>query len=72
MTFQYDRAADVLYAFLGEPRPGIFKEPEDGIYIRLDVDTGEPIGFTIINYSRQKRDGHIRRIPHFPNVEIPY
>jgi len=72
IKYKYDERSDVLYASIGNPRPGISEEPFDGILIRRDANTGEVIGFTIINYSRQKRDGFIRKIPYFEDVEIPY
>ena len=70
--FNYDKEADVLYASIGRPRPSIIEESEDGILIRKDCQTGRPIGFVIINYSRQKRDGFIKDIPYFPGINIPY
>ena len=72
MKFLYDKSADVLYAFVGDPRPGVFEESSDGIYIRLDPESGQPTGFTIINYSLQKKDGRVKNIPNFPDVQIPY
>lgn len=72
LQFRYDEEADVLYASIGEPRLAVSEEPFDGILIRRDPETGEVIGFTIINYRRQKRDGFLKRIPHFEEVEIPY
>ena len=30
MNFLYDKEADVLYAFVGEPKPGLFDEPIGG------------------------------------------
>ncbi len=70
--YDYDSDADVLYASIGDPRIGVSEEPLDGILIRRDAITGELIGFTIINYSRQKKDGYLKEIPYFGGVDIPY
>ena len=71
LQYSYDRDVDVLYASIGNPRPAICTEPRDGVLIRHDVDTDEVVGFTIINYSRQKKRGHLNNIPYFGKVDIP-
>ena len=71
LNFNYDETSDVLYAFKGKPRPNVAEEPSDGILILREIKTRKIIGFMILNYKRQKRDGYLKEIPHFPNVEIP-
>lgn len=44
----YDRAADVLYISLGPPRPAVGLEPEEGLVLRLDPETDELVGVTIV------------------------
>jgi uncharacterized protein YuzE len=72
VNFKYDEKSDVLYASIGEKKPGISEEPEDGILIRRALGTREIIGFTIINYKRQKERGFLKNIPFFENIIIPY
>ena len=69
--FIYDSQADVLYAYIGTPRPATSDEIEEDILIRRDPSTGEVFGFTIINYKRRKDSGKLHRIPHFEDVELP-
>lgn len=47
-VISYDREADVLYISFGPPRPAICIEPEEGLVLRLDPDTDQLIGVTII------------------------
>lgn len=54
LQFRYDEISDVLYISFGNPRPGYSKELSDGILVRYDFVTKKIIGFTVINYSRQK------------------
>ncbi len=72
LSFKYDESSDVLYAFDGNPRPNYAVEPSDGILILHDLKSKKVIGFMIINYKRQKKDGYIKEIPHFPDVVIPF
>ncbi len=44
----YDRKADVLYISFGPPRPAIGLETEEGLVLRLDPDTDELVGVTIV------------------------
>ncbi len=51
MQLAYDREADVLYLSVGEPRAAVSREVGDDILLRLDPETGEVIGLTILNLS---------------------
>lgn len=53
VVVNYDSAADVLYMSLGPPRPAICMEPEEGVVLRLDPDTDQIIGITIIGARRR-------------------
>jgi uncharacterized protein YuzE len=44
----YDREADVLYISFGPPRPAVGLEPEEGLVLRLDPETDELVGVTIV------------------------
>ena len=49
--FDYDRNADVLYAFIDVPRPTKSIEEED-VVLRIDP-TGKLVGFTIVDFIKR-------------------
>lgn len=51
MQLAYDQAADVLYVSIGDPRPAISREVGDDVLLRLDPETAEVVGLTILNLS---------------------
>jgi uncharacterized protein YuzE len=51
MQLAYDREADVFYLSIGEPRPAISRELGDDVLLRVDPNTGEVIGLTVLNLS---------------------
>jgi len=65
MKLKYDRSADVLYCSFGEPRPAISVEEDNGVVLRLDPDTDELIGITIVDF--------FKRFAEHPNdsVDVP-
>jgi uncharacterized protein YuzE len=71
LHFSYDKHADVLYAFKDVPKEAWCEEVSDGILIRRDIDTDEIIGFTIVNFKRQRAGGFLKTIPHFGKVSFP-
>ncbi|PKK84156.1 MAG: hypothetical protein CVT49_04990 [candidate division Zixibacteria bacterium HGW-Zixibacteria-1] len=73
-TYDYDKRADVLYAFIDNFRgEGITEEPFEGVLIRRDKKNyTNIIGFTILYYKRQKRDGYLKDIPFFDLTKIPF
>ncbi len=57
---EYDEEADVLYLWRqGGPSEGVGLTTEDGMVVRFDPDTGEAVGFTLLDWAvrwrRQKR-----------------
>jgi uncharacterized protein YuzE len=53
MKINYDRAADVAYVAFGQPREGISVETDNGIVLRVDPNTDEVIGFTVVNFFKR-------------------
>jgi uncharacterized protein YuzE len=51
MQLAYDREADVLYLSVGEPRPAVSREVGDDVLLRIDPQTGEVVGLTVLNLS---------------------
>ncbi len=56
LTFSYYPAGDELNIHFDEPRPCISKEIADEVYLRLDAETREIVGLTILNF-RQRFKG---------------
>ena len=50
LTFKYDEHADVLYISVGQPKPAVSEELEDGVVVRLDPRTKKIVGLTIIDF----------------------
>lgn len=51
MQLFYDDEGDVLYLSIGDPRPAISEELDDDVLLRHDIDTGEVVGLTVLNFS---------------------
>ena len=51
MQLFYDDEGDVLYLSVGNPRPAISEELGDHVLLRHDVETGEVVGLTVLNFS---------------------
>ena len=49
MKISHDKTVDVLYIAIKDG-PGIAKEDTDGDFIRYDVNTGEIVGITILDF----------------------
>ena len=52
VTWDYDRKADTLYIYFGEPRPALTLDLGGGILARYLEKTKEFVGFTIIGVSQ--------------------
>jgi hypothetical protein len=55
LTVEYDDASDVLYLSIGTPREAFTEEGPEGLLIRKDPQTKEPIGVTVVAYDRHFR-----------------
>lgn len=51
IQMSYNKEMDILYLSVGDPRPAISEELEDDILLRLDIETGEVVGLTVLNFS---------------------
>ena len=71
IKYHYDRDVDVLYASLGNPKAAKTVEKENGIILRIDPDTGQTIGFTVVHYMKRLNAGLLISIPEFENIELP-
>lgn len=46
----YDQEADVLYLAIEKPRPATCEERVDGALVRIDPETRQVVGLTILDY----------------------
>lgn len=51
MQLAYDQEAGVLYLSIGDPCPAISREVGDDVLLRVDPETGEVVGLTVLNLS---------------------
>jgi hypothetical protein len=52
----YYKPSDELNIVLGDPRDCVLDEITDEIYVRLDPETEEVLGFTILNFEKRSQD----------------
>ncbi len=64
LRFSYDDEADILEIFKGEPKETISKDVGDDIWIKVDPETEEILGFTIISFTKRfSQKGLLKKIP---------
>lgn len=63
----YDTEGDVLYLSIGEPRPALSQELGDDVLLRVDPQSGDIVGLTVLNLS--SRFGSIQN-PQILPVEL--
>ncbi len=51
LTYHYDQEEDILYISLGDFAPSVCIEQDNGLLVRLDPDSGEVVGFTILDFA---------------------
>jgi uncharacterized protein YuzE len=59
MQIAYDREADVLYLSVGDPRPAVSREIGDDVLLRVDPESGEVVGLTVLNLSTREDYGSL-------------
>lgn len=63
LRFFFDKIGDVLDVSIGKPKKAISREIGDDILVRVDPDTDEVIGFTILNFEKRFEHGKPELIP---------
>ena len=53
MMFWFDKEGDILDISIGKPRSAISKEIGDDILLRINPETNEVVGFTILNFEKR-------------------
>jgi uncharacterized protein YuzE len=56
LKMNYDRAADVLYCSFGDPQPALSVEKDNGIVLRVNPETEQITGITIVNFFKRFAD----------------
>lgn len=56
MNLFYDKKGDVLYISIGSPRKAVSQEMDDDILLRLDTETHEVVGLTVLNFVERFSD----------------
>lgn len=52
----YDEDGDILDVSIGAPEDAISKEVEDDFFLRVKPETGEVVGFSILNFRKWFKD----------------
>jgi uncharacterized protein YuzE len=52
----YDEEGDILDVSIGEPEDAISREVEEDFFLRVKLDTGEVVGFSILNFRKWFKD----------------
>ncbi len=56
MMFWFDKEGDILDISIGKPKKAISKEIGDDVLLRIDPNTREVVGFTILNFEKRFKD----------------
>jgi uncharacterized protein YuzE len=52
----YDDEGDVLDVSIGEPKDAISREVEEDFFLRVKPDSGEVVGFSMLNFRKWFKD----------------
>ena len=64
LSVLYDQGSDVLYLSMGDPKPALTTEDQDGVLVRTDPESGKPIAVTVVDYEH-----HFRALPDVSWIE---
>ena len=70
INYCYDKEVDVLYSYINKPRPASSKELNNGVVLRYDPKSNKLVGFTIIDFKKRIKNGLLKSIPSFPEVNV--
>jgi len=71
MNLFYDKKGDVLYISIGSPQKAVSQEMEDDILLRLDTETHEVVGLTVLNFAERFSNlDHPQPVPVSARLEI--
>ena len=53
LKYHYDEEMDILAVWIRQPTEVVCMEPEDGIVLRIDANTDEFVGYTILDFRKR-------------------
>ena len=62
IEINYDKEADILEVFIGDPSPSYFNEIDDDLFEGRDKETGKLTGYKIYNLTKRKDNNWVRKI----------
>lgn len=68
LKFFFDKEGDVLDIAIDKPKRAISREIGNDVLVRIDPETKEIVGFTILNF--EKRFEHLRRPETLPITAV--
>ena len=69
LSYHYDRDEDILYVTLGDSGSAVCVEQGDRLLVRIDPESGEVVGFTVIDFSQ--RAAERVAIPLYAQFALP-
>lgn len=64
LRIAYDDVGDIFDMSIGEPEKAISREVEDDFFLRVSSDSGEIVGFSILNFRKWfKGAGDVKTLP---------
>jgi Protein of unknown function (DUF2283) len=69
-----DAKNDVLYCSFGSEREAYSVEVEDGVFLRLDPETDNPVGMTVVDFCKKMAEhpGRTVSLPFWPDMALKY
>jgi hypothetical protein len=72
LQFNYKYETDTLYALEDREFDCVYNiQKTDGLTIRYDLETHEPVGFVVENYMKLTKLGYISQIEYLKNLDLP-
>ncbi|MBM3235262.1 DUF2283 domain-containing protein [Candidatus Poribacteria bacterium] len=73
LKYHYDEEMDILAVWIRQPAEVVCVEPEDGIVLRIDANTDEFVGYTILDFRKRfaKREIELRELKKITLPLVP-
>ena len=66
----YDEEMDILAVWIRQPAEVVCLEPEEGIILRIDANTDEFVGYTILDF-RKRFAKHAMELREWQQMTLP-
>jgi len=68
----YDDVGDILDISIGDPEEAISREVEEDFFLRVNPESGEVVGFSILNFRKWFKDSKdIKTLPIKAELAVP-